>query len=95
MYRYPSANPVTPPRPKTRRKTKVPRTHDAPRTSGPTPDASEEAPNISDADLLAEFHVPGAAPEELLGYDDDDDEDEEEDLADDGSIIHLIASQDH
>ncbi|KAJ7210917.1 hypothetical protein GGX14DRAFT_394536 [Mycena pura] len=79
-YWYPSNNPATPPRPKTRRKTKAPGT---PTTSGPASDKPEEAPDISDADLLAEFHVAGAAPEELLGYDDDDEDEEREDLADD------------
>ncbi|KAJ6450568.1 hypothetical protein C8R47DRAFT_1189292 [Mycena vitilis] len=79
---YPSLNPATPPRPKTRRKNKVPQAQDLPTSA---PDGAEELPEISDAALLAEFHVAGAAAEELLGYDDDDsDEDEElEDLADD------------
>ncbi|KAJ7604786.1 hypothetical protein DFH06DRAFT_1275671 [Mycena polygramma] len=85
---YPSDNPATPPRPKTRRKNKAPGTQNTPTTSGPTSDMPEEAPDISDADLLAEFCVAGAAPEDfapedLLGYDDDDEDEEPEDLADD------------
>ncbi|KAJ7125542.1 hypothetical protein C8R43DRAFT_1240832 [Mycena crocata] len=81
---YPSANPVTPPRKKTRRKNKASGPNVSASTTALARDDQEEHPEVSDADLLAEFGVADAVPEELLGYDDEDeDEEEAEDLADD------------
>ncbi|KAJ7476613.1 hypothetical protein FB451DRAFT_1460853 [Mycena latifolia] len=81
---YPGAVPVTPPPKKTRRKNKNPDSGPSSTAPGPSPNASRDPPDISDAALLAEFGVAGAAPEELLGYDEDEeDEEDPDDLADD------------
>ncbi|KAJ7432713.1 hypothetical protein B0H11DRAFT_2260176 [Mycena galericulata] len=89
---YPGVNLATPLRAKTRRKNKTPRPVESAGTSGAATDrpAQDQAREISDADLLAEFDVAGAASsEDLLGYDEQEDDDELEDLADDDTYANF------
>ncbi|KAJ7246074.1 hypothetical protein C8J57DRAFT_1241859 [Mycena rebaudengoi] len=80
---YPSADLVTPPRKKTRRKTNNPTSAPAQsqNITSSVPQTLVADTEISEAQLLAEFGVASEAPDlELLGYDDDDEADEGEEL---------------